>query len=156
MTIAATVVNLFRLNRCDRLRVFFRDLSAAIVSMWWFDLLNRLKSRKKDFSPFLFRPVLTSIWHLFVSLSLQGSVAYVSQQAWIQHSTVRENILFGKAYDSTRYEQVIDSCALRPDLDILQAGDSTEIGERVCLQIFRRDCHYTLRLKSIYFNGNLC
>lgn len=83
-------------------------------------------------------------------------MAYVSQQAWIQHNTVRENILFGKAYDSTRYEQVIDSCALRPDLDILQAGDSTEIGERVCLQIFRRDCPYTLRLKSIYFNGNFC
>lgn len=60
-------------------------------------------------------------------------MAYVSQQAWIQHNTVRENILFGKAYDSTRYEQVIASCALRPDLDILQAGDSTEIGERVCL-----------------------
>ena len=83
-------------------------------------------------------------------------MAYASQQAWIQHNTVRENILFGKAYDSTRYEQVIDSCALRPDLDILQAGDSTEIGERVCLHIFRRDCHYTLTLKSIYFNGNLC
>ena len=81
----------------------------------------------------LFRLVLTSVWHLFVSLSLQGSVAYVSQQAWIQHNTVRENILFGKTYDSTRYEQVIDSCALRPDLDILQAGDSTEIGERVRL-----------------------
>ena len=60
-------------------------------------------------------------------------MAYVSQQAWIQHNTVRENILFGKTYDSTRYEQVIDSCALRPDLDILQAGDSTEIGERVRL-----------------------
>ena len=33
--------------------------------------------------------------------------------------------------DPTRYEQVIDSCALRSDLKILPAGDSTEIGERV-------------------------
>lgn len=62
---------------------------------------------------------------------LQGSVAYVSQQAWIQNDTVRENILFSRAYDSTRYKQVIDSCALKPDLEILPAGDSTEIGERV-------------------------
>ena len=63
-------------------------------------------------------------------------MAYVSQQAWIQNNTVRQNILFGGAYDSSRYELVIDSCALRPDLEILSAGDSTEIGERVCTSYF--------------------
>ena len=62
----------------------------------------------------------------------QGSVAYVAQQAWIQNATLRDNILFSKAMDSARYENVLDSCALRPDLEILPAGDSTEIGERVC------------------------
>ena len=64
-------------------------------------------------------------------------MAYVSQQAWIQNATLRENILFSKAMDSARYENVLDSCALRPDLEILPAGDSTEIGERVRdLQMF--------------------
>ena len=58
-------------------------------------------------------------------------MAYVSQQAWIQNATLRENILFSKTMDSARYENVLDSCALRPDLEILPAGDSTEIGERV-------------------------
>ena len=58
-------------------------------------------------------------------------MAYVAQQAWIQNATLRENILFSKAMDSARYENVLDSCALRPDLEILPAGDSTEIGERV-------------------------
>jgi len=58
-------------------------------------------------------------------------VAYVSQQAWIQNATLRENILFSRPLDSARYERVIDACALRPDLEILPAGDSTEIGERV-------------------------
>ena len=58
-------------------------------------------------------------------------MAYVSQHAWIQNATIRDNILFNKAMDPTRYEQVIDSCALRSDLKILPAGDSTEIGERV-------------------------
>ena len=61
----------------------------------------------------------------------QGTVAYVSQQAWIQNATVRDNILFNSAYDCGRYEHVIDSCSLRPDLEILPAGDLTEIGERV-------------------------
>ena len=58
-------------------------------------------------------------------------MAYVSQQAWIQNATIRDNILFNKAMDPARYEQVIDSCALRSDLKIFPAGDSTEIGERV-------------------------
>ena len=63
--------------------------------------------------------------------SFQGSTAYVTQQAWIQNATVKDNILFCRAYDSNRYEHVLDACALRTDLEILPAGDLTEIGERV-------------------------
>ncbi|OPL21778.1 multidrug 1-like resistance-associated protein, partial [Mytilus galloprovincialis] len=32
--------------------------------------------------------------------------------------------------EQDKYHQVIDACALQPDLDILPAGDSTEIGEK--------------------------
>lgn len=56
--------------------------------------------------------------------------AFCPQYAWIQNATVRNNILFGKDYDETWYNQVIDACALAPDLDILPNGDQTEIGER--------------------------
>ncbi|XP_058980632.1 multidrug resistance-associated protein 1 isoform X10 [Musca domestica] len=59
-----------------------------------------------------------------------GSIAYVPQQAWIQNSTLRDNILFGKPYDRKRYNRVIDACALRPDIEMLSAGDQTEIGEK--------------------------
>ncbi|XP_017012707.2 multidrug resistance-associated protein 1 isoform X1 [Drosophila takahashii] len=59
-----------------------------------------------------------------------GKLAYVPQQAWIQNATVRDNILFGQPYDRKRYNKVIDACALRADIDILSAGDSTEIGEK--------------------------
>lgn len=61
----------------------------------------------------------------------QGTIAYVAQQAWIQNATLRDNILFGKPFDPVRYDKVIDACALRPDLEILPAGDKTEIGEKV-------------------------
>jgi ATP-binding cassette, subfamily C (CFTR/MRP), member 1 len=44
--------------------------------------------------------------------------------------TLRDNILFGKEYDPERYEKVIDACAMRPDLEMLSAGDLTEIGEK--------------------------
>ena len=58
-------------------------------------------------------------------------MAYVPQQAWIQNATVRENILFGRTCRFTRYTEVLRACQLIPDLDILQAGDMTDIGERV-------------------------
>ncbi|KAJ3032206.1 hypothetical protein HDV00_007963 [Rhizophlyctis rosea] len=57
-------------------------------------------------------------------------VAYVSQQAWLQNATIRENILFGSHFDQARYTQVIKACALLPDLELFPAADGTEIGER--------------------------
>uniref|UniRef100_A0A336MEP5 ABC-type glutathione-S-conjugate transporter n=1 Tax=Culicoides sonorensis TaxID=179676 RepID=A0A336MEP5_CULSO len=60
----------------------------------------------------------------------KGSIAYVPQQAWIQNATLRDNILFASPYDKVRYEKIIDACALRPDLNMLPAGDQTEIGEK--------------------------
>lgn len=69
--------------------------------------------------------------HTNVRVSLQGSVAYVPQQAWIQNSTLRENIMFGQERRDAWYQHVVQACALLPDLDILPAGDETEIGEKV-------------------------
>lgn len=63
------------------------------------------------------------------SVRVSGSIAYVSQQAWIQNLTLRDNILFGKPFVSKKYKNVIDTCALKADLDILMHGDATEIGE---------------------------
>lgn len=68
---------------------------------------------------------------LFIFLSPQGSVAYVPQQAWIQNATVQDNVMFGREKQKTWYQRVLDACALLPDLEILPAGDSTEIGEKV-------------------------
>ncbi|XP_041372528.1 multidrug resistance-associated protein 1-like [Gigantopelta aegis] len=61
---------------------------------------------------------------------IKSSVAYVAQQAWIQNATVRDNILFGMHYNAEKYDRIIEACALKPDLDILPAGDLTEIGEK--------------------------
>ncbi|XP_052813608.1 multidrug resistance-associated protein 1-like isoform X2 [Mya arenaria] len=64
------------------------------------------------------------------TVNVDGSLAYVSQQAWIQNASVKDNILFGNALDETRYDKVVESCSLKSDLDILPAGDDTEIGEK--------------------------
>ncbi|EYC38272.1 hypothetical protein Y032_0728g1885 [Ancylostoma ceylanicum] len=63
-------------------------------------------------------------------IGVRGKVAYVPQLPWIQNMTVRDNILFGKPFDKRRYNQVLNACALKPDLKILPNGDMTEIGEK--------------------------
>ncbi|CAN1302447.1 ABC transporter C family member 2 [Linum perenne] len=64
------------------------------------------------------------------SVVLRGTVAYVPQISWIFNATVRDNILFGSRFDSSRYGKAIDVTALQHDLDLLPGGDLTEIGER--------------------------
>ncbi|XP_077530982.1 multidrug resistance-associated protein 1-like [Haemaphysalis longicornis] len=64
------------------------------------------------------------------SATVNGTLAYSPQQAWMQNDSVKENILFGKNYDDERYEKIIEACALEHDLAVLPAGDETEIGEK--------------------------
>ncbi|XP_078381052.1 multidrug resistance-associated protein 1-like [Oculina patagonica] len=85
---------------------------------------------------------------------VDGSVAYVAQQAWIQNDTVRDNILFNRAFDSARYEHVIDSCALITDLDILPAADSTEIGERG-INLSGGQKQRVSLARAVYFNADI-
>uniref|UniRef100_A0A8C0N8S6 ATP binding cassette subfamily C member 5 n=1 Tax=Canis lupus familiaris TaxID=9615 RepID=A0A8C0N8S6_CANLF len=60
------------------------------------------------------------------SIAVSGTFAYVAQQAWILNATLRDNILFGKEFDEERYNSVLNSCCLRPDLAILPNSDLTE------------------------------
>ena len=79
------------------------------------------------------------------TINLMGSFAYVSQQAWIQNMSLKDNILFSttnngppspsnskttnKSFNQKRYDQVLDACSLKSDLEMLSNGDETEIGE---------------------------
>lgn len=56
--------------------------------------------------------------------------AYVPQTAWLQNDSIKKNILFGLPDDEERYRQTLEACSLLTDLDILEDGDETEIGER--------------------------
>ncbi|KAM7110966.1 ATP-binding cassette sub-family C member 4 isoform 4-T7 [Molossus nigricans] len=63
-------------------------------------------------------------------VTVHGRIAYVAQQPWVFSGTVRSNILFGKKYEKERYEKVIKACALTKDLELLEDGDLTVIGDR--------------------------
>lgn len=59
-----------------------------------------------------------------------SDVAFVSQTAFLQHASIRDNILFGEEFEEARYRKVLRQCALAKDLSVLADGDHTEIGEK--------------------------
>ncbi|XP_061926630.1 ATP-binding cassette sub-family C member 12-like [Entelurus aequoreus] len=78
----------------------------------------------------LISTILEQMHLLQGSVAADGTFAYVSQQAWIFHGSVQDNILMGSSLDKDKYESILDVCSLRADLKILPHGDQTEIGER--------------------------
>ncbi|XP_077017993.1 ATP-binding cassette sub-family C member 10 isoform X2 [Tamandua tetradactyla] len=61
---------------------------------------------------------------------LSKGFGLATQEPWIQFATIRDNILFGKTFDAQLYREVLEACALNEDLNILPAGDQTEVGEK--------------------------
>ena len=45
-------------------------------------------------------------------VTVNGSVAYASQESWVYSATLRENILFGLPYSPGWYNTVVEACAL--------------------------------------------
>lgn len=65
-------------------------------------------------------------------LASSGSVGYCAQTPWLRNALLRDNIR-GDQLDiaaDARYQAVLDSCALAPDLLTLPGGDLTMIGDR--------------------------
>jgi ABC-type multidrug transport system fused ATPase/permease subunit len=56
-------------------------------------------------------------------------VGYCAQTPWLQSMSIRENILFSSPYEETRYKQVLDACALIPDMANFKHGDLSMVGE---------------------------
>ncbi|XP_065077152.1 ATP-binding cassette sub-family C member 4 [Ochlerotatus camptorhynchus] len=64
------------------------------------------------------------------TVNINGEVSYGCQEPWLFTGTVRNNILFGLAYDRKRYQEVVKHCALLTDFEQLPDGDKTVVGER--------------------------
>ena len=67
--------------------------------------------------------------HVLAFEQVHGSTSYTDQDPWIQNCSLQDNVLMGLPLDSALYDSVLRACALLPDLDLLPAGDQTEIGK---------------------------
>ncbi|KAF9610708.1 hypothetical protein IFM89_024405 [Coptis chinensis] len=78
----------------------------------------------------LLASILGEMHKISGKVRVYGTTAYVAQTSWIQSGTIQENILFGLAMDMEKYREVIRVCLLDLDLEMMEFGDQTEIGER--------------------------
>jgi ATP-binding cassette subfamily C (CFTR/MRP) protein 1 len=106
--------------------LILKNISFQIKKKKLVAVVGRVGSGKSS----LLSALLGEMEKLEGNVNTYGRVAYVPQQAWIQNSTLRQNIIFTNEYNENYYKKVIESCALEPDLKILAAGDMTEIGEK--------------------------
>jgi len=63
------------------------------------------------------------------SVEVKGKIAYVPQNPFIMHGTVRDNILFGLPYEEEWYLNVLRACCLPSDLNTFSHGDLTYLSE---------------------------
>ena len=113
-----------RLN--PRRELCLLKISMKIQKNSFVAIIGRVGSGKSS----LFRGLLHDLKVVSGYFQVNGSLAYISQEAFLISGTLRDNILFGKEYNEEAYEKVLDLSQLRPDLAILGEGDATFVGER--------------------------
>ena len=65
-----------------------------------------------------------------VQVANSHAVCYAEQSPWLQSGTIKSNILFGRKEDPVEYEKVLTCCGLDADLQRLDNGDLTKVGEQ--------------------------
>ena len=63
-------------------------------------------------------------------ITVHGRTAYVSQIPWIFSGSIRDNIVFGRPFDETRYIRILEMCDLQKDINSFPYADLTVIGQR--------------------------
>ncbi|CAH8663852.1 unnamed protein product [Heterobilharzia americana] len=113
------------------------SLNVHISRGWLVAIVGSVGSGKSSF----LSACLFDMFKRSGSISVKGSIAYVSQTAWIQQQSLRDNIRFHTSAETQSnpvaeqmeelwYKSVVSACALETDIAHLPAGDKTEIGEK--------------------------
>ncbi|UKZ95219.1 uncharacterized protein TrAFT101_010069 [Trichoderma asperellum] len=71
------------------------------------------------------RAILGDVTRASGSCSVNGSVSYSAQDAWVFSGTLQENIVFAAPFDATRCRTIMKACGLDQDFP----GENTYIGE---------------------------
>lgn len=102
------------------------NLNLSVKSCSLTVIVGQVGSGKSSLLHMILRELIPTSGELNVS----GRVSYCSQEPWIFGSTVRQNIVFSQNWDEKRYNQILDVCQLRQDINGFPLGDKTFVGEK--------------------------
>ena len=103
-----------------------KNISMNIENRKTYAIIGKIGSGKSS----LIYSILREIPKATGSIQFRGSLAYVEQEPFIVHGTVRSNILFFKDFNEQLYRKVLRVSCLEKDLVEFPNKDLTEIGER--------------------------
>ncbi|KAJ8315796.1 hypothetical protein KUTeg_007946 [Tegillarca granosa] len=86
--------------------------------------------------------------------AILGETVKVNGKVNVKNATVKDNVLFGNEFNRTTYSKVLEACALNTDLDMLPAGDMTEIGEKG-INLSGGQKQRVSLARSVYFNSDI-
>ena len=58
------------------------------------------------------------------------SIAYAAQTPWIMNGSIKDNIIMGRKFEARWYDEVVEACGLKQDLEGFANGDETLVGTR--------------------------
>jgi ATP-binding cassette, subfamily C (CFTR/MRP), member 4 len=87
-------------------------------------------------------------------LEVEGSIAYVEQEAVIFSDTIRNNITFGLEFHQIKYDMAVKLACLESDFKLLKQGDETVVGEKGITLSGGQKARLTLA-RAVYSGANI-
>ncbi len=88
---------------------FLKNLTFEVKSGELLTIVGEIGSGKS----LLLLTLLGELPNINGKIDTNGNIFYVSQEPWIFSSTIKQNILFGKDYDSRKFDEIVNICELK-------------------------------------------
>ncbi|XP_069116792.1 ATP-binding cassette sub-family C member 10-like isoform X1 [Argopecten irradians] len=105
-----------------------RDITVDIKQGQFIGVIGKVGSGKSSLLNAILAEMSRKDGEISVS-NLKNGFALADQEPWIQQATVRDNVTFGSPFNARKYADVLDAASLKKDIEMLPAGDKTEVGE---------------------------